>query len=577
MLYNINNFYLDGNNIVINGWATTERHQNLTGDDTHEFSLVLTNNATGATKVYVATLQYADKTDLIRRTEYNVPCTSYYSTANCYYSYTYSGFQFRIPISDLSENAEYGLKLRIYEKLIGRGFQLSFYALGVDNSYEKDGVRYQLYSDINKTAVTVSGSYLFVRSGPGQNYSRVTSYYSCPDNNVLYWYPGGYFDHILDTSQTSPGSIDSELWLKLGFDYSGCVYGKGRAINGTSNSGWAPWVYLYGSGTPATIKTTALNTVSIEELRTYTAESGTNAKALLTLSSTQTESVTINAYHNGSRVYSKNETFNGTKTFTIKYNIPNSGTLRVEVVARYKTLNISSNIYVSSNNTYEISGNNSGTITVDTPVLVVTDKNGNSTYYKEKIQLSASPYSVDIVQGRGIDGVNSSITYWYPTSEFSLNNDYNVYALYPSQESTLNYQIVNNKVKVNLVKETIRRGNSYDVSSFHNPTTYIKYIDGSLYKNKVSGSTYYDGGYIWYPPWDDETGSYEYYYVGERIGVNKITIKRKLVYNITKDMFNNENNAKFYIKRVNNPSSTNIIYKKKFTYDEFLNYLEANK
>ena len=42
-------------------------------------------------------------------------------------------------------------------------------------------------------------------------------------------------------------------------------------------------------------------------------------------------------------------------------------------------------------------------------------------------------------------------------------------------------------------------------------------------------------------------------------------------------MFNNENNAKFYIKRVNNPSSTNIIYKKKFTYDEFLNYLEANK
>ena len=82
---------------------------------------------------------------------------------------------------------------------------------------------------------------------------------------------------------------------------------------------------------------------------------------------------------------------------------------------------------------------------------------------------------------------------------------------------------------------------------------------------------YYNGGGIWYPSWDDELGTYNYEYVGTNLGINKITIKRNLCYSITSTMFGNEN-SKFYIKRVENPPMFNVIYKRKFSYDELLEF-----
>ena len=573
MYYNINNFYLDGDYVVINGWATTNRHQHLTGNDTHEYSLVLSNIKNGVTKTYNGTLMYADKTNLMKNTEYRNPCSSNYSSSVCFYYYTYSGFQFKIPISDLDVDTEYNIKLRIYEKVVNRGMQISIYALGIDNTYEKNGVRYQLYSDINNTNVTLTGSNLFVRSGPGQNYSRINVNYSCATWDVLYWYPRGYFNNILGASQTNPGAIDSELWVKLGYDlYPSCVYSKARAVNGNTYAGWAPWIYMIGGGQPATIKTTGLNTVYIDELKTYTAEANHETKALVTLTSSENQTITINAYHNNNKIYSKNVDISGTKTFEIKYNIPNNGYFNVEVKAKYKTLNIGSNIYVSSKQTYNVQANESGIITVDTPILVVTDKNGNHTYYREKIQLSSIPYEINISQGGGLKGITSALTYWFPLEEFGLNSDYKIYALYNSQEDSLNYEVVNGKVKVNLEKEAIRRGNNYDISYFHHPNILLSVIDGKLHNTRINGKKYYNSGYVWYPAWSDELGRYNYQYVGENIGVNKITIKKNLYYNIVSKMFDKDK-GKFEIKRVKNPKNSKLIYNKTFKFDELMEFV----
>lgn len=574
--YNINNFKLDGDYIVINGWATTNKHQNLTGNDTHEFSMTLTNTKTNITKTYIAELRYADKTRLMRATEDVNQCTSYFSTKSCHYLYTYSGFEFKIPISDLQADNEYSIKLRIYEKLVNRGYQISIYALGIDNTYEKDGVRYQLYSDINKTSVTNMSTSLFVRSGPGQNYSIKSSNISCnPSKKTLYWYPLGFFSNILGAKQNNEGAIDSELWVNIGYSLGSCVNGKARAINGNDYNGWAPWVYLKGSGTPATIKTISLNTISIEELKAYTVQKNTKTKALLTLTSAREQEITIKAYHNNQLVYTTNSNISGTKTFTINYIIPNDGTLKIEVIDKYRTSVISSNIYVSNEKTYEIEKtNSSGIIIVDTPILVVTDKNKNVTEYKEKIQLSAIPYQIELSQGRGIDGITSAISYWYPLEEFSLNNDYSIYALYPSQEETMTYEVVDGKVKVNLVSKGVERKGNYDISYFYHPNILLSLIDGNLYNNKSDSYDYYSGGGIWYPSWNDELGTYDYEYVGTNLGINKITIKRNLSYSITSTMFGNET-GKFYIKRVENPTNLNVIFKKKFSYNELLEYLEG--
>ena len=571
--YNINNFKLEGDYIIINGWGTTDRHQDLTGDDTHEFSLVLTDKSNNESKTYIATLKYADKTRLMRASEAVNHCSGYFNYGVCHYTYTYAGFGFKIPLSDLNSDTEYDIKLRIYEKKVNRGYQESIYVLGIDDSYEKNGLRYQLYSDISKTNVTLTDSSLFVRSGPGQNYSIKSSNKSCSGNGkTLFWYPQGYFSHIIGASQTKPGSVDSELWVNMQYDLGGCVYGKARAVNGTSNNGWAPWVYMLGGGDPAVIKVTSLRTISIDELRAYTAEANTKTKALLTLTSTKNQNITIKAYHNNNLVYNKVHNISGTKSFKIDYTIPNKGTLKVEVIDEHFTQNISSNIYVSSKKEYKLDlSNKSGVILVENPILVVTDKNRNVTEYKEKIQLSAIPYEIDLSQGRGISGVTSAISYWYPLEEFSLNSDYSVYALYPSQENTMNYEIVDGKVKVNLLKDDVVRSTDHDVSYFYHPNILLSLIQGHLYTDADNEYTYYNGGGIWYPAWNDELGTYDYEYVGTNLGINKITIKRDLVYSITTTMFGVET-GKFTIKRVKNPDNPNIIYKRTFTYDELKEY-----
>lgn len=573
--YNINNFKLEGNYIIINGWGTTNRHQDLTGNNTHEFSLLITNSKANESKVYVATLKYADKTRLMRASEAVNHCSGYYNQSSCHYDYTYAGFEFKIPISDLIPDTEYAIKLRIYEKLINKGYQESIYVLGIDNTYEKDGIRYQLYSDINKTSITLTDSTLFVRSGPGQNYSiKSGSKYCSGHSYTMFWYPYGYFSHIIGAKQTKPGEIDSELWVNMQYNQGGCVNGGARAVNGTTSNGWAPWVYMLAGGTPAVIKLTSLRTVTIDEVRAYTSEANTTNKVLLTLTSSKSQNITIKAYHNDKLVYDKQQSISGTKTFNIGYKIPNKGTLRIEVIDQYFSQSTSTKIYVSSKGTYEIdSSNRSGVIIVDNPILVVTDKNGKATEYKEKIQLSAIPYEINLSQGRGISGITSAISYWYPLEEFSLNSDYSVYALYPSQEKTMNYEIVNGKVKVNLVKDNVVRDSDHDVSYFYHPNILLSLIEGNLYNQSADGYVFYNGGGIWYPSWNDELGTYEYEYVGTNLGINKVTIKRELAYSITSTMFGADT-GKFIIKRVKNPDDLNIIYKRTFTREQLI---EAGK
>lgn len=571
--YNINNFKLVDNNIVINGWAFTNRHQHLTGNDTHEYSMVLTNTKTNKSKVYVATLKYADKTRLLRATEAVNPCTSTFNDGNCHYVYTYVGFEFLIPTSDLDADAEYSIKLRIYEKVVNRGYQLSIYALGIDDTYEKDGVRYQFYSDIHNTSVTNMTNSLFVRSGPGQNYSIRSSNISCSGSKVLYWADGGHYTNVIGGKQNNPGAIDSELWINIKYNLGSCSLGKARAVDGTTYDGWAPWAYMKGSGTPAVIRTTSLSKIKIEELKAYTTEQNKETKALLTITSGEEQNITIKAYHNGNLVYNKNHAIVGTKTYNINYNIPNNGTLKIEVIDRYKTHTISSKIYVSSKQEYEFASNSGDEIiTIDTPILVVTNSSGHATEYKEKILLSALPYEIDLSQGRGISGITSSISYWYPLEEFSLNSDYSVYALYPSQENTMNYEVIDGKVKVNLIKDNVIRKNNYDISYFHLPNTLLSLIDGKLFNQELDGYNYYNGGGIWYPSWNDELGTYEYKYIGTNLGINKITIKRNLTYTISSKMFGKED-SKFVIKRVKNPNNLNVIFKKKFSYNELKEYL----
>lgn len=578
LAYDFNTFSIDGDSVVISGWGLAGPTQEYTGPESHEYYLVVINRKTGESITYNGAIKPVNKTELMRyKTTYRVCGKFEFDAAlqSCYYNLPNVGFEFRIPLSHFNADNEYDLKFRVYEKYTNRGYQTSVYAFGVDDVADYNGVRYQLNSNLETTHLIALSETLMIRSGPSTESSQMRGYYDCWYSGTrLYWKLEEPYTNILEVVKTNGNNIDSETWIKMGFNEGLCYDGRSRALNGTNNAGWGAFAFFDTVGTPATIKTTSLNTIKIEELKTYTAEKNKNTKAVVKINSSVDQTVKINAYHNGILIYSADHTFNGTKTFDINYVIPNSGNFKIEVIDKHKTSILESKIYISSKKEYEIIGNNTGIIEVETPVLVIKYADGNIKEYREKIQLLTNNYEQNIVQGRPLDNVVAVINYWYPTSEFSLNNDYSVYALYPSKENTLDYQIINGNVNVGMIKDNIYRANNYDYSYFYLPNTYLSIIEGNLH-NQNNNYTYINGGKYWYPAWNETLGMHNYYYIGVNLGVNKITIKRQLKYNINNTMFGNDTGI-FKITRTDTITNKKLIYRNKFSYDELLQYKENN-
>lgn len=573
--YNINNFYLEGDYIIINGWAVTSGHQHLTGDDTHEYSLTVTDTATNITKTYIASLKAVDKTALMKIHDQTNMCgryTFYQPDTVCYYSLTKVGFEFKIPLSDLSGNKEYALKLRICEKLINRGFQLSFYALGIDDVYKKNGIQYQLYSDINKTYVKIDSTMLFVRSGPGTNYPVRTSSISCNGNRNVYWFTGGTYTNVIQVHHANKGAIDSETWVNIRYNLGGCYGGRSRAVNGTTYDGWGPWVYMEASGEPAIIKTSTLNNTSIEELRTYTAEKNTYAKVGLTLRNSINQTVNIKGYHDSNLVYEVNETFNGTKSFNFNYVIPDNGVFKVVITEPFGyTVSKESRIYISNKKVYNLDSDFNEELVIETPILVVTDRDNNMTEYREKVKLSVDPTSIVLSQGRKIDS-NTTIWYFKANQEFSLNENFSVFALFPNQEDSLDFDIVDEKVKVDYKTTSLINENEYDVGHLKiKDDMLIDTRTGKIYTadNIPENIKIFDGGNAWYVPWNEDLKFFNYQIIAQSLGVNKVTIIKDCSYEIT-NTFLGINTGDYYIKRVKTPSNLNYIYKKTYTYNQMI-------
>lgn len=579
--YNINNFYLDGDYIIINGWAVTNNHQHLTGNDTHEYSMTVKDRSSGIVKEYFATLKSVDKTALMKiHDQYNV-CGrySYYQDSTvCYYSFINVGFEFKVPLSDLAGNKEYDLKLRIWEKFINRGFQLSFYALGIDNAYTKNGIQYQLYSDISKTYVKTDSTMLLVRSGPSTSYPVRTSSISCGGNVLLYWYPNETYTNVIQVYHANAGAIDSETWVNVRYNLGGCYSGRSRIVNGTTYDGWGPWVYMEASGEPAIIKTSTLNNTSIEELRTYTAEKDTQAKIGVALKNNVNQSINIKGYHNGNLVFETNETFNGTKSFNYNYIIPDNGIFKIVVTEPYGFVTSKeSKIYISSKKIYNLDSDFNEELEMETPILVVTNKTNAVTEYKEKVKLEVDPTSSILSQGRKIDS-NTKISYFKANYEFSLNNDLLVYALFPSQESTLNYDVVDDKVKVDYKRVFSSTVNEYDIEDLKiGNEMLIDTKTGKIYtsNNIPIDIKIFNGGNAWYVPWNEDLGTYQYQVIAQSVGVNKVTIIKDSVY-VIQNKFLESNIGDYYIKRVKTPNNPNYIYKKTYTYEEMIDLIRGD-
>jgi len=568
LLYEINGFYIEDNSLKINGWAISDRNiQNYFDDTTHSFSIFLQNvNNPNDILYYDGALLDVDKTILFKYATTNKKCSS---TAinkplnECYMVVENVGFEFVIPLSDLQRDTSYRVVLRMYNKQANVAYQTYIFAPNISEYHEKDGLRYELYSDFSATNIVMLSNMLFVKAGPSTSSSRMYSYKSCSaTGNTLYWKQWEVFTNLQEISKTTD-SYDSETWFRVLFDQGKCIGGRARAFMGYSYPGWMPSTYTDFDGTPATIKITTQNHSSIDEIRTYTAPANSQTKAIVKLYNKKNQTINIKLYQNNSLMYDNNITFDGIKELTIPFKHNGGSDIKVVITepSGYVTT-LNSKIYKSSYSQYT-SNSTEINITPSTPVIVVADSSGIKNIY-ERIKVSIPYNYIKTISGKPIQSW-SYIEYYTDNNEIVLNSDITGYVLYPSKESTLNYNIVNNKYKVNAIK--IDSNTAQSVMNL--PEYVLDKNKGHVYEktNYPSGIVTVYGDRKWYIPITENVGTYPYEINVGNLGVNKISVKFPCKYEITKTLFGYSDSL-YIIKRTYIPNNLQYRFNKSYSYQE---------
>lgn len=569
--YEINNFYISGDHLVINGWGKMIGNmQHYLNDNTHSYSIVLMDIKTGKQINYNGRLLWTDKTNYFKRVSTHRLCSSgatYQDEDYCYFTIQNIAFEFNIPLSDLDKDTSYRVILRMHSKIVNVAYQTYLFAPAIRDYQEKNGIRYELSSDYSTTRIFVLSEMLFVKGGPSLESSRLTSWHWCSlTGYTMYWKQWEAFTSLQEVAKTS-NSYDAETWFRVLFDQGLCVGGRSRAYMGWSYSGWMPSSYTDFDGTPAVIKITTQNYASIDQIKTYTAPKGSETKVKLNLYNRNNQTNNIKLYNNGNLVYNQNITYNGVKEIEVRFDLIDAGNVEAVITepSGYVT-KLKSNIYISDFKEYSFDTKDA-TINSSTPIIVITDKNGTNNIY-ENIKISI-PYSfTKITSGKSISAW-SFIEYATSNNEIALNNNISGNAKFPTQESTLNHAIVDNLIKVDLI---ITDSNSSQ-ALLNLPEYILDKNKGYVYLKGTEPpniKTIY-GDRKWYVPMIDHVGNYNYIVELKNVGVNKASIKFKVTYEIVKTLFGYKD-SQYIIKRSSVPDNLIFRFKEHYTFDELLNF-----
>lgn len=574
LMYEINGFYIEDDFLIVNGWATSDRNiQNYFDETTHSYSLVLkkygTNDVDTETLIYDGKLLPADKTILFKYVSTTKKCSSTALNkplSECYMVLQNVGFEFKIPLSDLDADSSYKVTLRMHSKQANVAYQTDIFAPSIDEYHEKNGLRYELHSDFSTTNIIMLSDMLFVKEGPSTSSKRMYGYMNCWETQtVLYWMQWEVFTNLQEVSKTT-NSYDSETWFRVLFDQGKCYDGRARAFMGYTYTGWMPSVYTDFDGIPATIKITTQNHSSIDEVKTYTSPKNAQTKAVVKLYNKINQTLNIKLYQDNTLMYENNVTFENDKELVV--NFANNGGSEIKVIitepSGYVTT-LKSPIYVSSYSEHTTS-NKEITIAPSTPIIAITDSTGTKKIY-EKIKVSI-PYSfIATYSGKPIQ-TWSYIEYFTDNGEITLNSNISGNVLFPSQESTLNHSVINNKIKV----DTIKTSSNSNQAVLNLPEYVLDKKSGNVYLNgqQPHNINAIFGDRKWYIPINDVKGTYSYIINTNNLGVNRITIKFNCQYEIINTMFGYYDSL-YTIKRTNIPSNLNYIFNKKYSYSELKN------
>lgn len=169
--YEITSIVMNHNEIIVKGWGMGVEKHHYDSVNSHYYTLEL--NSSNHKKVYQSKPLYNSQTEMMKVLNTR-RCNKkeYYKSGDvCYYNYDYVGFQFHIPLSDLTIDSKYETKLKVHSNILS--FNLSadvFYPIELPITIMKDTIEYKIKSNLYDTELIVAENAVFDRTGPSKNH-----------------------------------------------------------------------------------------------------------------------------------------------------------------------------------------------------------------------------------------------------------------------------------------------------------------------------------------------------------------------------------------------------------------------
>ena len=251
--YEISNISMDQNFITIKGWGMVVNKHHYDSTKTHDYELILESNHEKL--VYSSKPHYNSQTDTMRYLGVDkCKVDEYYQKGtSCYYNYDYTGFEFKIPLSDLNIGDTYDSKLIIHSNiLLFSNETYVFYPILSPLIQMKDKIKYEVNSSLYDTTLKVADFGVFDRIEPTKN-SKIRQTNTMCSSNFRY---NRYFDknsvylNIYDRYVN-----ESTIFYKVKTGVSTtCKLGRNVVSEGNTYESWIAGNWVDFSGEPMQIK-----------------------------------------------------------------------------------------------------------------------------------------------------------------------------------------------------------------------------------------------------------------------------------------------------------------------------------
>lgn len=310
------------------------------------------------------------------------------------------------------------------------------------------------------------------------------------------------------------------------------------------------------------------NDSAIKYIDAYTTEKTENSKIIIDVFNSKTRNVKWKIYFNDELIKEGQDAWNQHKLLDLnEFIINKNGNILIEITEPNGVrLKLRGNTYVADEKNITLT--NGETYTSTTPIRVTTPYSGAIKSYFETISLDVKDDNQIVKAGEGVIN-NITLNYISDSQDIILNNDeISAITVMPNQVKNLDYTQDATGVYVPL--DTTLEEDNKRILEF--PNVKVERKEGTLFREndpRSNGLDLIDGTRHWFTSFTENEGKYNYTTTLNHVGVNATNIKYYNSYTVKGSVIG-EQNSKYKVIRVQNPSNPVFTYHKTYTLKELL-------